>query len=601
MACDGGAQRAQRPAARHRGRVAYWGALAALWWGCSPVSSSLATGDDVGSNPKADSGVVDSGVAESDVADAGFADSIATKTDSANTDSLPADAAIGVQPWRSALFPAAWKPGFAAKSGHALEDYSYAGYHGGGVAIAVGASAVIVHLPAPATDAFDSRADIQAALDKVNGGGVVQLGEGTFRIEGQLFLTASNVVLRGKGADKTHLWFTTHAGMNNKAHVQVGGALKHGADIALLADAMRGSFEVAVADASQLKPGDDVDVGWMITPAFVAAHGMTGTWKAFNGTWQPIFRRAVIAIHTATTPHTVTLDVPLRYDALLRDKASLRPTTGWISEVGIDALSVNNAVDWDAAWTHNQVHAIGLQGVKDGWIRQVQSYPAPHALQVGHMPTPHLQSGGIVVRDSKRVTIADCVMRRAQHRGGGGNGYLFELRTSSEVLTRDCAARHGRHNFIQNWGFGLTGCVWLRVSSSDGRALLGPATDIGTLGYSEFHHSLAMANLLDDSEINDGWASRNRHGYSTGAGQTASRNVIWRVRGGGVIKSYNYGDGFVIGTTPDITVRTSLTSGTGPTDGEGTAPVDVVEGVGLAAGLTPASLYEAQLAKRLAP
>ncbi|MFY0537616.1 hypothetical protein [Nannocystis pusilla] len=57
------------------------------------------------------------------------------------------------------------------------------------------------------------------------------------------------------------------------------------------------------------------------------------------------------------------------------------------------------------------------------------------------------------------MTVADSTLELAQHRGDGGNGYLFEVMQSGEVLVRDCVARAGRHNFVQNWGFGATGIV----------------------------------------------------------------------------------------------------------------------------------------------
>ena len=41
---------------------------------------------------------------------------------------------------------------------------------------------------------------------------------------------------------------------------------------------------VEVADPGSLAPGDDVAVGFVITPEFIDEHGMTGTWMAFNGT-----------------------------------------------------------------------------------------------------------------------------------------------------------------------------------------------------------------------------------------------------------------------------------------------------------------------------
>ena len=35
---------------------------------------------------------------------------------------------------------------------------------------------------------------------------------------------------------------------------------------------------------------------FVITDAFIAEHQMTGTWQAFNGTWQPFFWRKVTAL-----------------------------------------------------------------------------------------------------------------------------------------------------------------------------------------------------------------------------------------------------------------------------------------------------------------
>ena len=64
-----------------------------------------------------------------------------------------------------------------------------------------------------------------------------------------------------------------------------------------------------VRDASGMKPGMDVSVGWVITDAFVAEHHMAGTWKVFNGKWRSFFRRTVAAIDTTKTPHEVRLEI----------------------------------------------------------------------------------------------------------------------------------------------------------------------------------------------------------------------------------------------------------------------------------------------------
>ena len=127
-------------------------------------------------------------------------------------------------------------------------------------------------------------------------------------------------------------------------------------------------------------------------------------------------------------------------------------------------------------------------------------------------------------------------MEKAQNRGGGGAGYLFEISRSSEVLTRDCTAIAGRHNFIQNWDFGASGLVWLRCVSQEGRGFSNSRDRRGYSGLSEYHHSLAMACLVDSCTLDDGWFGGNRHDWGAGAGNTVTQSVYWNTRGEGVLR-----------------------------------------------------------------
>jgi hypothetical protein len=286
--------------------------------------------------------------------------------------------------------------------------------------------------------------------------------------------------------------------------------------------------------------------------------------------------------------------VPLRYPAKVRDQASLRLETGYLREVGVEELAVSNAVGWTEAWQSQRVHVLELDAVADGWVRNVVSFASPAAPPSGPGAGAHLQSGGIIVRSSKRVTIAEVRLEQAQNRGGSGCGYLFEIRQSNEVLTRDAQGIDGRHNFIQNWGFGTTGCVWHQCRSVGGRTFATPEDTFGLLGASELHHSLAMANLIDSCSADDGWATFNRQTESTGAGHTATESVFWNLDGTGSLRSAQYGWGYVIGTGPDVTVNTALLL----PDREGTEPDDWLEGLGAAADLVPGSLYVDQFERR---
>jgi len=501
-------------------------------------------------------------------------------------------------PVRSSLYPADWTPGLRDPEGRSLPDFSYAGYRNGEQELPTappGATFSVLAYGADPTAGKDSTAAIQAAIDAAGaaGGGVVLLPAGTYRCDGVLAVERSGVVVRGAGPQASRVYFTRAQGLSYAAHLTLRGKLVAAPPLALVTDGAAGAKVVEVADASSLSPGDDVSLGWTISPEFIAEHAMTDVWTAFIGKWKPIFRRRVLWIDRATTPQRVTLDVPLRYPAKRRDQAALQRETGYLTGCAVEQLALANAVGWAAAWGQNQVHLLALSAVKDCWVQGVRSFPSPLSAPAGY----HLQSSGILVKDSKRVTISDCTLQKAQNRGDNGNGYLFEISTSNEILTRDCTAADGRHNFIQNWDFGATGLVWSGCKSSGSRAFADSADPTGLAAASEYHHSLAMACLVEQTEIGDAWQALNRLYFSSGAGHTATQSVFWNNRGGGRLLSMQYGWGYVIGTA-GLTVLTEL----GGLSGQGTAPADLVELSDLeqrGQTLTPASLYDDQRQRRL--
>ena len=493
--------------------------------------------------------------------------------------------------WRSALYPADWSPGYAVDDTF-LHDFSYAGYRNGEVSLTAptGATFDVTDYGADATGSADSTGAIQAAIDAASAdGGVVYLPAGEYRCDGVLTVTASGVAVRGDGIGKTKLYFTLGTGTSDVNHLSFTGTLTESDEALLTTDGEALAHTVTVEDASAYAPGDDVLVGWVITDEFVDEHGMTDTWVSFNGLWRAFFRRTVVSVDG----QTLTLDVPLRYPAKVRDSASVRKETGHLSECGVWDLSISTVVDWSDAWSNDRSHAIGLSGVKDCTVARISSYESPNS---SDDRGNHLQSGGVLVVYSKRVTVAESTMEHPQNRGEGGNGYLFEVSRSSEVLFRDLTARSGRHNFIQNWDFGTSGVVWLRTVSEDGTAVYSKDLEWLTwLGTSEYHHSLAMANLVDSSTTTDGWKAANRNDYSSGAGHSATQSVFWNTSGSGWIYSYQFGHGYIVGTVGvlvDTTVWDIL-------DSAGTAPEDYTEGIDEGATLNPQSLYEDQLSRRL--
>ena len=498
----------------------------------------------------------------------------------------------GTAQYYSHLYPPDWTPETVDGSGRFLHDFSYAGYHHGeaDLPIVTGPVFDVTDYGAQNNDSGDQTASFQAAIDAAEvGGGVVFVPAGTYRIDGMLRIEASGVVIRGAGTS-SRLNFTKTDAVGDQAHLRFVGRRTLASPVELTADILSRGHTLSVPSGHGLSVGDDIEVGWTITPDFIADHDMTGTWGAFNDTWQSFFQRTITGITDTASGSVITVDVPHRYDGLVRDGLAIKLRSGYLTECGLERIALTNAHDKDDAQDNDRNHLVRMDYTQDCWVDQVQTVHI-HGDNDGHV-----QSGGIKIFQSKNITLRDSGFHNAQNRLVGGNGYLVEVSQVSDILIENVEATNGRHNFIQNWGFGATGVVFKDCYSEGSRHFSGPLSWPGLPSFSEFHHSLATANLIDGGEWEDGWKAENRGEYSSGAGFSATENVFWNVGGNGKITSDQYGWGYIIGA--DDAMNVQISPGLGAVDG---APEDWVEEVPDGAVLTPNSLYESQLQKRLAP
>jgi len=501
-------------------------------------------------------------------------------------------------PWRSTLYPEAWTPGMRAADGGFLHDFSYAGYRRSETALPTTWPGIVVDVTTygAAPGATDNTAAFVAAFAAVAaaGGGVVFVPDGEYLFASNLVLDASNILLRGASRAGTKLRFSATGTAGAASITFAGGAPPATGHVALIADGEPQSHVVRVADPGAFQIGDHVLIDHEITQAFIDDYGMGGIWDTGSnsalGTRKVVLQREV----TAIAGDAITLDVPIRTALRVRDGAAIRRDAGVLHDCGIESLSINNVVDPTAAAANPRAHAIELSRVRDCFVRDVASYGS----SLAPVANAHLQSGGVYVVGSKRVTVADSVMANAQNHGSGGAGYGFEASASNEVLFRDDHVESVRHGLIQNWDFGASGLVWLRCDSSS-NTLDGMIT---VAGRSELHHRLATASLFDTTRDTAGFNAYNRGTESSHAGHTATENVFWNVAGQDLdshLVSFQAGRGYVIGTR-DLIVRVepdALEQLLGFADHTG--PVDHLEGVDRGHELVPPSLFEDQLARRL--
>ncbi|MBW2529086.1 MAG: hypothetical protein JRI23_33220 [Deltaproteobacteria bacterium] len=508
---------------------------------------------------------------------------------------------------RSALYPADWSPGFSiTDEGEELfiQDYSYAGYHNGEAPLPSGDFAQLITVSTTADGSVDVQQDIQDALDQAAGtsnGAIVYLPAGTYRVDSPLEIRGDGIVLRGAGSGATELWLRHGGGASEQTALLVSapGWLQLSDDPGWQITAEGSIFDtsVEVQDPSGISVGDDIHISWRITAEFKAEHESTDYWYHCSvGDLKTFFLRTV----TAIVGDRIHFKVPLRYPVKLRDQPVVQLASGYASENGVEHLSINTAMGGAAAsWQSgtNAATAIRFRFCRDCWAQDVTSFARSGE-------DYHLRSHGFAVERSFRVTIADSHLQKPEHLGGGGNGYLFQLTRSNEVLVRDSTGVDGRHNFSINWDFGSSGNVFQRIESSGGRVcgtLQDQLDDNCGVGPSDFHHALAIANLFDQVVIDDALQVGNRQDWSTGAGQTGTMNVFWNVSGTGMVYVYNQAMGYVIGTS-GVEVKTALDD-PGWLETRlslGSEPEDYTELIDQNTNIAPQSLYDELLARRLA-
>lgn len=534
---------------------------------------------------------------------------------------------ISAQSWRSALYPDTWESASDKDfyRDKVLQDYSYAGYHRGEREIPTVQENIIDitkgKYKADNTGAVDVTNTIQTAIDDLvkKGGGVVYLPVGTYMVSPQvdndfcLKISDSNIVLRGDGPGKTFLYNSSSRMRSNSiiAVAKGGSWSQRGANMALItSNQMQPTKIIPVVSVTGYRKGDLVIVRNDITEDWITEHKMDEFWsgygKKLNGL---IYCREIVDVDSLK--NELILDIPIRYALKTEHNARVYKAPSLISEVGIEHLSIGNrqsfiAEGWEeedyntlgnGSYDCHDSYAIIMKMAVNCWIRGVASYQP-----LGNTSGTHILSNGILITDSKNVSVKDCVFESPQYGGGGGNGYMIRV-SANESLIQNCVAEFNRHGFVlshmKSSGNVFQGCS--DILSGRQRGITGNEKTIGS--GSDHHMHFSHSNLYDECKVSDSyldahfrpWGGNPMHGVS------AAHSVYWNITGEGnqdfSVRSQQARYGYIIGTKGENSVISTTSSF--PETEFITNPVDHVEGVGESKNLIPQSLYEDQLQKRL--
>jgi hypothetical protein len=499
--------------------------------------------------------------------------------------------------------------------GNRIPDFSFAGYTGGGIPLPfVPVSRTI----GPVSG--DNTASIQAALDTVgalpknaNGfRGAVLLRAGQYPVSGSLFLNRDGVVLRGMGdgddpAANTILVATGDT-PTQRTVVVAGGGVEgiegkpthtsywrgqvSGTQTNIVTPFVPvGSRTFDLADATRFAPGDNIVIVYPASAQWLQAVDFGGTETADcaavcaatdcpSAPWGSeqnaiTFNRRI----TGVSGNAVTIDAPVfnHLDRSLSqayvykyDRAAL------VTQVGIENLRVDvqtlGGQDEGHAWT-----AIGLYQVEDAWVRSCTAL--------------HFALSGVRTATATRVTVEDCKALDPVAIVTAGRMYNFDADDASQlVLFRKCLATNGRHHYVSNGASLTSGIVFLDCQSS------------GAWDVSEGHRRWSTGLLYDNFVALDGprpgrppglLGLYSRGCYGPSQGWSAAHSVAWHcdvANGALLLQMPPTAQNWAIGCLGEV-------SGARP-PAPFAQPSGVIEGTNLA-GLTPRSLYEAQLAERL--
>jgi hypothetical protein len=400
-------------------------------------------------------------------------------------------------------------------NGNRIMDFSTAGYMGGGVALPDVPTVQTLN-PSGGDDktAIQNAINAVAAMPLVNGvRGALQLAPGTFRISGQITITASGVVLRGSGSGPGGtIILMTNAASFSAFHLTGSGSPSTSGKVNITGSYVpSGTNGFDVSSASGFNVGDNVQIGRVATSNWIHFVGMdtlvrsgaTQTWISVGSTI-----KTDRTIKQVSGNH-ITLDAPLTdsFDSVYLGTPvgtmSHYSWSGRISQVGLEHLQIV------APPVASGYSAVSLDDIIDSWVRDVTIQDGVNNVDV---------SGS-----GRRVTVDSVVITHTVVQTASAAPADFAC-TGSQVLFNKC----------QSFGTGS----WPFITRSEGT---GPivflncftSQDRGVAPHERWTTGILADNCqmphAQSSGSKEGIAYGNRGTDGSGHGWTTGWSVGWNV------------------------------------------------------------------------
>jgi hypothetical protein len=470
------------------------------------------------------------------------------------------------------------------KSGAMIPDYSFAGYHSGGVALPT-VPAQIKLLPTGA----DDTAAIQHAIDTIsarpldaNGSrGAVQLAPGVFHCSAALVIAASGVVLRGAGSGADHEETTINLTGDPHVGIIIKGnfALSTISPVTNITDAYVpfGTHTVHVTDATHIHAGDLVQISKPVTAAWIEYMGMSGLERPgvdehwINGILTT--RRLV----TAVSGNAVTFQIALMdsYDSqfLSTEHFTVQPVavSGQVKEVGVEDLRI---VAPAVSVGFHDAHTIAMEinAAADSWVRNVAMIDTTEGVRMDF--------------NSERITLTRVDVEQSKTITSSAKPFHFAINGTQVLVDRAT-------------GSGDSVTYFATEPRQQGPVVILNSVFHGD-GNLEPHQRWSTGLLVDNCSVPDGGIHLiNRGIMGSGHGWTIGWGVVWNSTASNFIIQQAPGTiTWAMGNRGPLKSQ-AMPNGNGSRVHGTPLPSGFIESQGKP--VTPQSLYLAQLAERLGP
>jgi hypothetical protein len=340
------------------------------------------------------------------------------------------------------------------------------------------------------TGKADSYHAITAAMNRLpEGGGVIYLPEGVYRLDSMLMIRKDKIVLRGYGPGSTKLYSYARDHCIEISRDQAGEWQR------MISGSELHSDRMTVEDGSLFTVGEFAEAQQENDPVVMYTRP---EWKQ---EWSEDAVGQLLEI-ASVDGNELTFASTLHYPYDQEQDPVIRPVQ-LVEYVGFEDLYIEKMVP--------EGHTFLFRNAAYGWLKNVESY--------------HTRKSHVEVISSLGLEIRECFMHRSFHYGGGGSGYGVDChKHATDCLIEDNVFDSLRHAMLVQ--VGANGNVFgynysLNPVQGDGEVNLNQGwipPDISVHGHYPFMN-LFEGNDVNEIGISDYWGP-------AGIGNTYFRNEV---------------------------------------------------------------------------